>query len=37
MSNIEFSKQVKKRYEMEIVVKSIQGRQYRIFIKKEGE
>lgn len=34
MSNIEFSKQVKKRYGMDIVVKSINGKQYRIFIKK---
>lgn len=34
MSNIEFSKQVKKRYGMDIVVKSIGGKQYRIFIKK---
>lgn len=37
MSNIEFSKQVKKRYGLDIVVKSIQGKQYRIFVKKEGE
>ena len=34
MSNIEFSKQVKKRYGLDIVVKSIGGKQYRIFIKK---
>lgn len=37
MSNIEFSKQVKKRYGLDIVVKSIGGRQYRVFVKKEGE
>lgn len=37
MSNIEFSKQVKKRYGLDIVVKSIGGKQYRIFVKKEGE
>lgn len=35
MSNIEFSKQVKKKYGMEIEVKKIQGKTYRIFIKKE--
>lgn len=34
MSNIEFSKQVKKRYGLDIVVKSIGGKQYRIFVKK---
>ncbi len=34
MSNIEFSKQVKKRYGLDIVVKSINGKQYRIFVKK---
>jgi len=37
MSNIEFSKQVKKRYGLDIVVKSIGGKQYRIFVKKESE
>lgn len=36
MSNIEFSKQVKKRYGLDIVVKSIGGKQYRIFVK-EGD
>ena len=36
MSQIEFSKQIKKRFKMDIVVKSIKGRQYRIFVKKEG-
>lgn len=35
MSNIEFSKQVKKRYGLDIVVKSIQSKQYRVFVKKE--
>lgn len=34
MSNIEFSKQVKKRYGLDIVVKSIGGKQYRVFVKK---
>lgn len=37
MSNIEFSKQVKKRYDLEITTKSINGKQYRTFVKKEGE
>lgn len=37
MSNIEFSKQVKKRYGLDIVVKSIGGKQYRIFVKKGDE
>ena len=37
MSNIEFSKQVKKRYGLDIVVKSIGGKQYRIFIKKGAD
>lgn len=37
MSNIEFSKQIKKRYNMNIVPKSIKGKKYRIFVKKEGE
>ena len=37
MSNIEFSKQVKKRYGLDIVVKSINGKQYRIFIKKGAD
>ena len=35
MSNIEFSKQVKKRFNFEIVNKTIKGKKYRIFIKKE--
>lgn len=37
MSNIEFSKQIKKRFGMEIVSKSINGKKYRVFIKKEGD
>lgn len=36
MSNIEFSKQIKKRFNMEIVAKSINGKKYRVFVKKEG-
>lgn len=36
MSNIEFSKQIKKRYNMDIVARSIKGRKYRVFVKKEG-
>ena len=36
MSNIEFSKQVKKRFNCEIVNKSIKGKKYRIFIENEG-
>lgn len=36
MSNIEFSKQVKKRFGYEIVNKSIKGKKYRIFIKDGG-
>lgn len=35
MSNIEFSKQVKKYLDYEIVDKTIKGKKYRIFIKKE--
>lgn len=34
MSNIEFSKQVKKRYDFEIVDKTIKGKKYRIFVKR---
>ena len=33
MSNIEFSKQVKKHYGMDIAVKSINGKKYRVFLK----
>lgn len=35
MSNIEFSKQVKKRFDFEIVNKTIKGKKYRIFVRKE--
>lgn len=35
MSNIEFSKQVKKHLDFEIINKTIKGKKYRIFIKKE--
>lgn len=35
MSNIEFSKQVKKHFDYEIVDKTIKGKKYRIFVKKE--
>lgn len=35
MSNIEFSKLVKKKYGMDIAVKTINGKQYRVFVKKE--
>lgn len=34
MSNIEFSKQVKKRFDFEIISKTIKGTKYRIFVKK---
>lgn len=36
MSNIEFSKQVKKRFDMEIANRTIKGKKYRIFVRKEG-
>ena len=35
MSNIEFSKQVKKRFDFDIVNKTLKGKKYRIFVKKE--
>lgn len=35
MSNIEFSKQVKKHFDFDITNKTIKGKKYRIFIKKE--
>lgn len=35
MSNIEFSKQVKKHFDMEIKNKTIKGKKYRIFVRKE--
>lgn len=34
MSNIEFSKQVKKHFDLDIISKSIKGKKYRIFIKR---
>ncbi len=37
MSNIEFSKQVKKRFDLEIINKTVKRKKYRIFVKKEGE
>lgn len=37
MSNIEFSKQVNKYYEMQTVSKRIQGKVYKIFVKKEPQ
>lgn len=36
MSNIEFSKQVKKRFDFEIANKTIKGKKYRIFVKREN-
>lgn len=36
MSNIEFSKQVKRHYGFEIVDKKIAGKKYRVFVKKES-
>lgn len=36
MSNIEFSKQVKKHFDLEIIDKKIAGKKCRIFMKKEG-
>lgn len=36
MSNIEFSKKVKKHFDFEIVNKSIKGQKFRVFIKREG-
>lgn len=35
MSNIEFSKQVKKRFDFEIVNRTYKGKKYRIFVRKE--
>lgn len=35
MSNIEFSKQVKKHFDFEIINKTIKGKKYRIFVRKE--
>ena len=36
MSNIEFSKQVKKHLDFEIINKTIKGKKYRIFVRKES-
>lgn len=36
MSNIEFSKQVKKHFDFKIIDKTIQGKKYRIFVRKES-
>lgn len=35
MSNIEFSKQVKKRFDFEVINKTLNGKKYRIFVRKE--
>lgn len=35
MSNIEFSKQIKKRFDLDIVNKTVKGKKYRIFVKRE--
>lgn len=37
LSNIEFSKQTKKQFDLDIVNKSIKGKKYRIFIRKENK
>lgn len=37
MSNIEFSKQIKRRFNLEIVNKTIKGKKYRIFVKGDTE
>lgn len=37
MSNIEFSKQVKKHFDMEIIDKKISGKKYRIFVKRSDD
>lgn len=34
MSNIEFSKQVKKQFDLEIINKTVRGKKYRIFVKR---
>lgn len=36
LSNIEFSKQIKKHFNLDIIDKKIEGKKYRIFIKKEN-
>lgn len=35
MSNIEFSKQIKRRFDLEIINKTIKGKKYRVFMRKE--
>lgn len=37
MSNIEFSKQIRKHYNVDIVNRSIRGKKYRVFVKKEEQ
>ena len=37
ISNIEFSKQVRKQYKMDIVVRKIRGTAYRVFVKREED
>lgn len=37
ISNIEFSKQVRKQYKMDIVVRKIRGVNYRVFVKREDD
>lgn len=37
MGNIEFSRQINKRFDFTIIDKKIDGKKYRIFIKKDGE
>lgn len=37
LSNIEFSKQVKKKFNFEIVDKKIDGKKYRIFVERKGD
>lgn len=35
MSNIEFSKQIKRKFDLEIINKTVKGKKYRIFVKRE--
>lgn len=37
MSNIEFSKQVKKKYGLEVINRKIRGKKYRVFVKRGGK
>ncbi len=37
MSNIEFSRQIAKQFALDTVKRSVQGKKYRVFIKKEGK